>query len=327
MSGSQETAGRHMSVRNDKGQKVQFSGQVAVVTGAGRGLGRTFSIDLAQRGAAVAVNDISREAADEVVDTIRSSGGEATAVYDSVATQQGGRSIVDAALNEFGAVDIVIANAGIMRNAYFEDITPEMLEAVLDVHVKGAFFVLQAAWTRMREGRYGRVVLMGSAGGMFAMQGASNYATAKGGLYGLGRALAYEGAPHGILVNTVLPRAATSIASADPVPDYARNAGYSDELKKLVETRRTTESVAALVSFLASRECQATGETFSAALGRYARVFVGVTDGWLERDLASVDADAISHHMNEIMDLSHYTVPRNAYDEIRNVGAALGISS
>ena len=304
---------------------VSFEGQVAVVTGAGRGLGRAYSLDLARRGASVVVNDVAREVADEVVAEIRDAGGQAAAAYDTVATQEGGRGIVGVALERFGGVDVVIANAGIMINAYFEDMTPDTFDKLMDVHVRGSFYVSQAAWPTMIERGYGRVVMMSSAG-MFGMQGAANYAAAKGGIYGLGRALAYEGRRHGILVNSVLPRASTTIAAASPVPDYVENANFSEALREATQDRRKTEAVVPLVAYLASRGCQATGEAYSAAMGRYARVFQGVTDGWLAPDVDAVTAEDIAEHFDEVGDLSSYTVPADLYDEIRNLGPALGVS-
>src|SRR6266545_3477892 len=129
---------------------ISFDGEVAIVTGGGQGLGRGYCLDLARRGTAVVVNDVSREAADDVVGAIQEAGGRAVASYDSVSTPEGGRAIVQRALEEFGTVDVVINNAGFLRNGYFEDLTVEQIDAILDVHVRGAFFVTQPAWSVMR---------------------------------------------------------------------------------------------------------------------------------------------------------------------------------
>ena len=164
---------------------ISFDGQVVIVTGGGRGIGRGHCLDLARRGAAVVVNDMAPEHADAVVDEINGAGGRGVPSYDSVATPEGATAIIATAVDAFGTVDAIVNNAGFMRNGWFEEQTRAMLDAVLDVHVKGAFFVTQAAWPVLREKGYGRIVMTSSAGGLFAMQGEANYAAAKAGLFGL----------------------------------------------------------------------------------------------------------------------------------------------
>ena len=208
--------------------RVSLERQVAIVTGSGAGLGRAYALELADRGAAVVVNDVSRERADDTVAEIERAGGRAVASYDSVADADGARAIVERAVDAFGTVDAVVNNAGTMRNNWFEDQTAEDLQAMLSVHVGGCFFVTQAAWPIMREKRYGRVVMIGSAGGMWSMQMIANYAAAKGGVYGLGRALAFEGRDHGICVNVLLPGAATTISG--PIAEYERH--FRAELRR-----------------------------------------------------------------------------------------------
>ncbi len=304
--------------------QISFDGQVAIVTGAGQGLGRSHSRELARLGAAVVVNDLQRQLADDVVAEIKADGGTAAPSYDSVATPESARAIIDLAQAEFGSVDAVINNAGSMRNGYFESLSARDLQSMLAVHVEGSYYVTQAAWPVMRKKGYGRVVMTSSAGGMFAMQGESNYAAAKGAVYGLAKALAYEGAEHGILVNTIMPMAATTIAAADPVPDYEKH--YPADLAAALLPRRTTEAVTPLVVFLASRACSVTSETYSAGFGRYARVFVGETRGWVAEDFAGVSADDISEHLDEIRDREVYAVPANIYEEVEFIGATLGLA-
>jgi len=303
--------------------KVTLDGQVAIVTGAGRGLGRAHSLELARRGAAVVVNDVSREYANEVVAAIEAIGGRAAASYDSVATPAGARAIVDTAREQFGTVDAVVNNAGFMRNGWFEDLTSEGLRELLGVHIEGSFYVTQAAWPIMREKGYGRVVMTSSAGGMFAMEGESNYAAAKGGCYGLMKALAYEGADHGILVNAILPMATTTIAADDPIPEYGER--YPADVREFLAPRRTTDLVSPLVAYLASPACAVNSEAFSAGFGRFARVFVGESRGWVAPDLESVTAETIAEHLDEIRDRDDYTVPSNIFDEVKYIAAALGM--
>lgn len=303
---------------------ISLQGRVAIVTGSGAGLGRAYALDLAGHGAAVVINDVSRERADEVVAEIQAAGGRAAASYDSVADRDGGRAIVAGALEAFGTVDVVVNNAGIMRNGWFEDQRPEDLAAVLDTHVGGCFWVTQAAWPTMREKGYGRVVMVGSSGGLWAMQALSNYAAAKGGVYGLARALAFEGRRHGILVNTLLPGAATTIASGSPIPEYADH--MPAELSDRLAPRRTARSVAPMVTYLSSEACPHTAETFSAVAGRFARVIVGVTDGWFAEDQDAVTADDIAAHLDEICALDQYYLPESLYDEYRILAPRLGVA-
>jgi NAD(P)-dependent dehydrogenase (short-subunit alcohol dehydrogenase family) len=303
-------------------ESISFQDQVAIVTGAGRGLGRSYALELGRRGAAVVVNDLAAQYADETVADINAAGGRAVASLDSVSTPEGAQAIVDRAVSSFGTVDAVINNAGFMRNGYLEELTPEGLRELLDVHIGGAFLVTRAAWPVLRAKGYGRVVMTSSAGGMFAMQGEANYAAAKAGVYGLGKALASEGEPHGILVNTVLPMASTTIASDNPVPGHAER--YPEGVAEVLKPRRLTEAVAPLVTFLASRACELTGEAFSAGFGRYARVFVGETPGWVAPDVAAVTTEDVAGHLDEIRDQDGYVVPADIYDEVRLIAATLG---
>ena len=300
---------------------IRYDGDVAVITGAGRGIGRAHALELAARGARVLVNDVDAAAADAVVAEIEAAGGTAAAAHDSVATPEGGAAIVAAAVDRFGTVDVVVNNAAIVRNGYFEDLTVVDIDAVLDVAVRGAFFVTQPAWRIMKAKGYGRVVLTGSGTGMFAHQGAANYAAAKAAVYGLMKALAFEGAEHGIRVNLLLPLAYTGIAADSPIPDFARyRAQHIPAGTDVDAPERATPAINAhVLGYLASRDCTVNGEAISVCRSRYGRLFVGVADGWLPPDPAAVDADAVAGHLDEIRDLAGFTVPSSYYDEMASV--------
>ncbi|MGH8919615.1 MAG: SDR family NAD(P)-dependent oxidoreductase, partial [Actinomycetes bacterium] len=195
-----------------------FDGKVAIITGAGGGIGRHHALLLASRGARVVVNDLGgsvhgdgsdRGPAETVVKEITDAGGEAEADGNNVATPKGGRAVVQTALDAFGRIDIVINNAGILRDKTFHNMTPELLDPVIDVHLKGAFNVTQPAWVKMREQGYGRVVNTSSNSGILGNFGQTNYGAAKMGLVGFTRVLAAEGAKYNIKVNAIAPLART----------------------------------------------------------------------------------------------------------------------
>jgi NAD(P)-dependent dehydrogenase (short-subunit alcohol dehydrogenase family) len=298
--------------------QISFEGQVVIVTGAGGEIGRGYALEFARRGAAVVVNDVSRPdgperpAADVVVAEIEAAGGKAVASYDSVATPEGGRAIVECALERFGTVDAVIHNAGNWRNAFYEEMTPDKLDPVLDVHLRGAFFVTQPAWSIMQQKGYGRIVLTSSGAGAFGCEEETNYVAAKAGLLGLGRALALEGARHGILTNCILPI----------VPS-----GHPESADRLAEVGLSwtagPEHASPMTVYLASAACTVNGEAFSAGFGRYARVFVGVTKGWMSPAGESAAAEEIGEHLDEIEDLGGFAVPGTTWDTLRDIGVAL----
>src|SRR5580692_7530295 len=254
--------------------EITFDGRVAIVTGAGGGLGRTYALEIARRGGKVVVNDLGGSvdgqggddaAAQKVVDEITAAGGEAVPSYDSVSTPAGGESIVKTAVDSYGKVDVVVNNAGILRDKSFAKLTWEDLDAVLDVHLKGAFYVSQPAFKVMKDNGYGRFIFTASNAGVFGNFGQTNYGAAKMGLVGLSNIIAIEGAKAGILSNVVCPVAATRMTM--------ELLGDSAELLQ-------PEFVTPLVTFLASEACTFTHETFSAAGGRFARVFIGLAPGW-----------------------------------------------
>jgi NAD(P)-dependent dehydrogenase (short-subunit alcohol dehydrogenase family) len=290
--------------------EISFDGRVAIVTGSGGGLGRTYALELARRGAQVVVNDLggsvngqggSDAAAQRVVDEIKAAGGEAVPNYDSVSNPEGGESIVKTAIDAFGKVDIVINNAGILRDKSFAKLSWEDLDAVLDVHLKGAFYVSQPAFKVMKENGYGRFVFTSSNSGVFGNFGQANYGAAKAGLVGLSNVIAVEGAKAGILSNVLMPVAATRMTE-----DL-----LGEALKYL-----QPELVTPLVTFLASEACTFTHETFSAAAGRYARVFIGLAPGWYAGKGQVPTAEDILDNLPQIENQQGYIVPTASSDEL-----------
>lgn len=254
--------------------EVKFDGRVAIVTGAGAGLGKTYAVELAKRGAKVVVNDLggardgsggAHSAADLVVDEIKSAGGEAAPNYDSVATIEGGKNIVKTAVDNFGKVDIVINNAGILRDKSMMKMTEEEWDAVQAVHLKGTFSVTQAAWPIMRESNYGRVVFTSSGAGVYGNFGQANYGAAKMGMVGLMNVLKLEGAKYNILVNTIAPTAASRLTEDVMPPEFF------EKLKP--------EFVTPLVIYLSSEEMKDSGMIFNCALGWFSRAVVMCADG------------------------------------------------
>ncbi len=249
---------------------IRFDGQVAIVTGAGGGLGRIYAIELARRGAKVVVNDYggprdgagqgSTTAADRVVNEIKELGGQAVANYDNVATEEGGKNIVQTALDAFGTVDIVINNAGILRDKSFIKMEPESWQAVLDVHLHGAYYVTRPAFAVMKEKGYGRIIFTSSAAGLYGNFGQSNYSAAKMALVGFMNALKLEGRKYNILVNTIAPLAASRLTE-DVMPKE-----FLEKLKP--------EFVAPIVLYLCSDRCKVSGNIYNAGMGCYNRAAV-----------------------------------------------------
>ncbi|MAE32818.1 MAG: short-chain dehydrogenase, partial [Actinobacteria bacterium] len=198
--------------------EVSFENRTVIVTGAGNGLGKAYAMEFAKRGANVVVNDIGGSVdgagsenapADIVVEEIKSNGGTAVANYDSVATKEGGQSIIDTALNEFGSIHSVVNNAGILRDKSFAKMEEEDFNAIIDVHLKGTFFVCQPAFIQMKEQGFGRFVNVSSPSGLFGNFGQLNYGAAKMGIVGLTNVLAIEGMKYNIKANAIAPNAAT----------------------------------------------------------------------------------------------------------------------
>jgi len=279
---------------------IRFDGRVAIVTGAGGGLGRVYAVELAKRGAKVVVNDLgsardgtgegSTRPADAVVQEIVDAGGEAVTNYDSVATLEGGQNIVQTALGRFGQVDILINNAGILRDKSFAKMTPEMWEGVLGVHLQGAYNVTSAAFRAMRERGYGRIVMTTSAAGLFGNFGQTNYSAAKMGLVGMMNTLKLEGEKYNIKVNTVAPLAGTRLTE-DVMPG---------ELYEKLDP----ELVAPLVLYLCSEQCPVAGHIYNAAAGSYGRVAIVSGPGtWLGAEGEGLSPESVAANWARITSL------------------------
>jgi NAD(P)-dependent dehydrogenase (short-subunit alcohol dehydrogenase family) len=280
---------------------LTFDGEVAIVTGAGRGLGRCHALELARRGARVVVNDLRGDSdpAQRVVEEIRAAGGVAVANHDNVATTEGGERIVQQALDEFGSLEIVVNNAGILRDKAFHNLTPDLVEPVFLVHLTGAFNVTVPAWRHLRAVGYGRIVNTTSASGLFGNFGQANYGAAKAGLVGLTRSLAVEGRKVGISVNAISPMASTRMTQ-----DLL---GENGELL-------TPEQVSPVVAFLCHRDCGISGQVISAGGGHVSAVVTSVTRGITERDLS---AESVRDRLDEIFNPVAAIVPRHIGDELK----------
>jgi NAD(P)-dependent dehydrogenase (short-subunit alcohol dehydrogenase family) len=291
--------------------ELRFDGRVAVISGAGGGLGRAYALLLAARGAKVVVNDLGTsrhgEGADAgmaqaVVDEIRAAGGEALANGDTVATAAGGEAIVGAALDAYGRVDILVHNATINRAGPFREMAFEDFAAVIDVHLYGAFHLARAAFPRMCDQRYGRIVLVSSIAGLYGDRNIAGYAAGKGAVIGLANTLALEGADHGVATNCIVPAARTRLAEGRDTDDFPP---WGPEL------------VAPAVGWLAHESCTANGELLVSLAGRMASAYVAETrgayrPGWTIEDVAE--------NLAEIADRSRQVtfdpVPKGFYDHL-----------
>jgi NAD(P)-dependent dehydrogenase (short-subunit alcohol dehydrogenase family) len=291
--------------------EIRFDDRVAVITGAGGGLGKTYALELGRRGARIVVNDLGGSAdgtgggssmADATVKEITEAGGTAVANYDSVATPEGGDAIVKTALDNFGQVDIVINNAGILRDKTFVKLAPPDLKAVLAVHLEGAFYVSQPAFRVMKERGYGRLLFTASTAGVFGNFGQSNYGAAKFGLVGLSNVLSIEGKKYNINSNVIAPIANTRLTKE-------LLGGLADSLEP--------EQVTSLVCYLVSEECEITHELFSVGGGKFSRIFVGMAPGWAAGKGAKPSIEEVRDHMDEIRKQEGYSVPGSIGDEMK----------
>lgn len=297
---------------------ITFDQKVAIVTGAGGGLGRSYALELARRGARVVVNDLggaidgtggSTRPADLVVREIADRGGEAVANYDSVATPESGAAIVQTALDAFGTVDVVINNAGILRDRSFGNLTIEELQAVMEVHLLGAFYVSLPAFPVMKEAGYGRFVFTSSNAGIFGNFGQTNYGAAKAGLVGFSNVLAIEGAKYNIKSNVIAPVARTRLTEELLGP-----------LTELVDPDQVTP----MVVYLCSEANQFTHEIFTAGGGRYGRIFVGTNQGWFSGMKVVPSVEEVRDHLDEIRDITDYEIPMSSTEEIMLIAKAMG---
>ncbi|MDA2961096.1 MAG: SDR family NAD(P)-dependent oxidoreductase [Actinomycetota bacterium] len=289
-------------------EALGFDGKVAVITGAGGGLGRQHALLMASRGALVVVNDLGgsvdgsgsdKGAAAKVVDEIVALGGEAVADTNSVASAEGGQAIVQTALDAFGTVDIVINNAGILRDKAFHNMDESLVDPVFDVHLKGAFNVTGPAFRVMREKGYGRIISTSSAAGIFGNFGQANYGAAKMGLVGFTRVLAVEGARFNIAANAIAPIALTRM---------------TEDLLGDLGQKLQPDYVAPLVTFLAHESCDATGRVFSVGGGRVAEIFIGECQGFTDADLSP---ESVRDNWSTICDRDGYAVPAQIAEETK----------
>lgn len=291
--------------------EMNFDGRVAVVTGAGRGLGRAYAELLGRKGAKVVVNDpgfalggegVDTGPADEVVAAIKAAGGEAVACLESVATPEGGQAIIDAALDNFGRIDILIHNAGNTRRASIRDMSIEDYHAVLDVHLHGAFHVSQPAYRLMCDAGYGRIVLTSSIAGLYGEPGVLNYSVSKAGIIGLTNVLAVEGAGFGVKCNAILPAAVTRMADARDTSAYPP---------------LEPERVAPAVAWLSHEACSVSGEMLISLGGRIARAYAVETHG-VYRDEWTVEGvdEAIDAIRNDDDPLVFPVVPSGFTDHL-----------
>ncbi len=300
-------------------ERLDFSGQVAVVTGAGAGLGRVYALELAKRGAKVVVNDLgaardgtgpaSSSAADRVVDEIRAAGGEAVADYNNVATREGGEAIIRSALDAFGTVDILINNAGILRDKSMVKMEPETWKAVIDVHLNGAYHVTRPAFKVMKEKGYGRIVMTTSAAGLYGNFGQTNYASAKMGLVGFMNTLKLEGEKYGIRVNTVAPLAASRLTEDVTPPELF--------------VRMKPEYVAPIVLVLCSKQCPVNGRIYNAGMGFYNRAAIWTGTGVVLGKGSVPSVEEIRDRMQAIASLKGATVYHQLNEQVADVYAAV----
>lgn len=297
---------------------VRFDGRVAVVTGAGSGLGRSHAMMLASRGAKVVVNDLggavdgrgsSSAAADIVVDAIKQAGGQAVPNYDSVSSAEGGERIVKTAIDSFGGIDILVNNAGVLRDKTFGRMELADFQLVLETHLMGSVYCTRAAWPHMREKKYGRIVMTSSGSGLYGNFGQTNYASAKAGLVGFMNVLKLEGARDGILINTIAPIATTRMTEA----------GYPKEFLAHLKP----EHVSAAVVYMCSEDFKLTGQIVSAGGGYFARAEMVEAQGVFLDPSKPGDPDQVAKVWGQISDMKGAAGFNNADDYTRKVFARL----
>ena len=280
--------------------ELRFDERVAIVTGAGTGLGRAHALLLASRGAMVVVNDLgcavdgtgaSPEPAEAVAKEIRDLGGVAVADSNTVATTEGGAARVQRAIDEYGRIDMVVNNAGSLRDKTLQSMTPEMFDDVFAVHLRGAFNVTQPAFKLMREQGYGRIVTTSSPAGLYGNFGQTNYSSMKMALVGFARTIAVEGGRKNVKANVISPSAATRMTE-----------GLTGELGRYMDPAL----VSPVVAWLCHESCPVTGEVFAVGSGRVARVAIGEPQGFFSRSLTPED---IVENLETIMDTSNLTFP------------------
>jgi NAD(P)-dependent dehydrogenase (short-subunit alcohol dehydrogenase family)/putative sterol carrier protein len=297
-------------------EEIRFDGRVAIVTGAGAGLGRVYALELAKRGAKVVVNDLggardgsgkgSKTPAEKVADEINASGGEALANYDNVATVKGGENIIKTALDAFGTVDILINNAGILRDKTFLKMEPETWQAVIDVHLNGAYNVSRPAFGVMREKGYGRILMTTSAAGLYGNFGQTNYSAAKMGLVGLMNTLKLEGEKHNIKVNTIAPMAASRLTQDILPPD--------------VIAKLKPELVAPMALYLVSEQCPVSGNIYNVGMGCFNRAAIVTGAGTVVGDDGEIPTpEQLLGQWEKVTDLKGAKEYGNATEQVGDV--------
>ena len=290
--------------------EIRYDGRVAIVTGAGGGLGRSHAMLLASRGAKVVVNDLgggrdgegkpSSEMANKVVEEIKAAGGEAVADANGVDTVAGGEAIVQTAIDNFGKIDIVIANAGILRDRAFHNIEEEDWDKIYAVHVKGSYNVIKPAFIHMRQAGYGRIIVTTSNAGLYGNFGQANYSSAKTAVLGLASTLELEGAKYNIKANVIAPVAASRLTE--------------DVMPPAVLEKLKPEFVSPMVAYLVSEECSVSGQIFTAGGGYYGRAAIVEGKGAI---VPNASIEDIRDSFSKIADLSGAEEFANAFDEVQ----------
>ncbi len=309
--------------------EISFEGRVAIVTGAGGGIGRAHALEIARRGGRVLVNDLggdvagrggSASMAEQVVAEIRAAGGTAEANHDSVASTEGANAIVDAAMQAFGRVDILVNNAGIMRNGSLEETTDADWDAVIATHLTGSFKLTRAVWPHMAAQRYGRIVYTASSAGAFGNPLVGGYGAAKAGIVGLMNVASLEGANQGILCNALMPNAISRMAMQAAEDWKGRIEGIDTPLPAEIGNSMAPEFNMPLAVYLASEKCTSTHNIYSQCLGRVARVFIGVVPGWQGGRDVPPSVEDIAEHWSEIDSTENgFAMPMTANEEHRIV--------
>lgn len=279
--------------------EIDFKDKVIIITGAGNGLGRAYALEFAKRGAKIVVNDAgcdrngfgsSKDSALSVTEEIIKTGGKAVANFDAISTFKSGENIIKTAIEAFGKVDILINNAGIIRDKSILKMTEEDWDIVCNVNLKGSFAVTRAAFAEMKKNNYGKIIFTGSGSGAYGNFGQVNYAAAKSGLFGLMNVVNIEGARSNIKANMILPVAATRISQDIFPPEIA--------------AKLKPEFIVALVVFLCSDENTSAGLILNCAGGWYSRSVISCTEGvLLGRGKSGISTDEIKNNWAKILEL------------------------